>query len=255
MTFSYENFINRNHFFINDSLQQKIKNTTLVFVGCGLASVMAEMAARIGFENFVLVDPDKVELSNLNRQSYNLEDIESLKIAALEKKILSINPSANIALVNKEINSLQDINDIVSQGEIIINTIDYGHIYFSLIEQAVKCDKFAICLFNPGFGGLAVCFKRNSGSLYDLLGTDRVEYGINFSKKLIMNNLAIEIPYQMRNNLDSIFEQIVEAGHEPQITIGVTMSSAIGLTCVIKHLDNEEVPCCPEIIFRGLYSL
>jgi len=35
--------------------------------GAGIGSIIAECALRFGFENIVIVDGDRVELSNLNR--------------------------------------------------------------------------------------------------------------------------------------------------------------------------------------------
>jgi molybdopterin/thiamine biosynthesis adenylyltransferase len=253
MIFSYQDLTSRNYIFINDALQMKIKQTKLVFAGCGLSSTMIEIAARIGFEQFALVDSDNVELSNLNRQAYFISDCKQKKVDALEKKLLDINPNVSVTLFRQGIQCKEDVDLILRQGNIIINTIDYGSLYFHLVHQGMKENKLIICPFNPGFGGLVVCFNICSGTLFDLLNTKDVECGAEFSKKLIMNNLEIQIPAEMRNNLDSLFNNICQRGYDPQIVIGVTMSSSIGLSCIIKYLSGEKIPFCPTIIFRGLY--
>ncbi|MDE5980784.1 MAG: ThiF family adenylyltransferase [Bacteroidaceae bacterium] len=59
----------RNRLYITDEEQQKVKETRIVFGGAGIGSVIAECALRFGFERMTIVDGDKVEESNLNRQN------------------------------------------------------------------------------------------------------------------------------------------------------------------------------------------
>ncbi|MFN7096458.1 MAG: ThiF family adenylyltransferase [Gammaproteobacteria bacterium] len=251
--FKYEDFISRNYLFIDNKLQQSIKKIKLGFAGVGLASMMAEMAVRVGFENFILSDSDHVETSNLNRQNYVASDVGNAKLLSLKNRLLSINPEIHIELMEKGIKNNSDINYIVDKSDILINTIDFGEEYFKLVETACQYNKLIICLFNPGFGGLAVCFKYGTGSLYDLLKTNKIEYGLEFSKKLILSNEAIQIGQEMRNNLDSLLSQIQVSGYEPQLVIGTCMSSAIGLNCIIKYINHETIPYCPQVIFKGFY--
>ena len=46
----------RNHLYITDEEQQKIKETRLLFGGVGIGSVIAECALRFGFERMTIVD-------------------------------------------------------------------------------------------------------------------------------------------------------------------------------------------------------
>lgn len=255
MDINYSDLISRNYLFINPELQEKIETCHLTFMGCGLASIMAEMAVRIGFKYITLVDGDHVEISNMNRQSFLLDDIGISKVKALKQRLLKIDPKAEISIIDKGIEELNDVKNTIIESDIIVNTIDYGQAYFDLVEYASAINKLVICLFNPGFGGLAVCFNKGSANLYALLQTDQVETGLAFSKKLIKNNPGIKIPNSMRDDLDSLFNLIAQTGCEPQISIGTYMSSAIGLTCTIKYLNQEPIPYCPSVIYRDLYDL
>ncbi|MBF0330416.1 MAG: sulfur carrier protein ThiS adenylyltransferase ThiF [Candidatus Omnitrophica bacterium] len=62
----------------------------------GLGSNVAMILTRTGFSNFEIIDKDTVEASNLNRQDYTLADIGLPKVAALKKRMLSVNPDALI---------------------------------------------------------------------------------------------------------------------------------------------------------------
>ncbi len=63
-----------------------------IFGGAGIGSIIAECALRMGFETITIIDGDKVEKSNLNRQNYRLEDVGNYKAESLAKRLLSINP-------------------------------------------------------------------------------------------------------------------------------------------------------------------
>jgi molybdopterin/thiamine biosynthesis adenylyltransferase len=253
--FSYSELVSRNYIYVDTTLQNRIKNTKLTFIGCGLASVMVEMATRLGFENYTLVDHDMVVLSNLNRQAFRLSNINKPKVEALRENILEINPNVHIKMIKNEIANNDDIEVILKQSDIVINTIDCGELYFNLVHRAMQLNKLVICPFNPGFGGLVVCFNQKSGSVYDLLKSNNIENGLDFSKKLIMNNPEIKLPVHFRDNLNIMFEKITDKGFEPQICIGTNLSSAIAISCIIKYLNNEDIPYCPSILYRSLYDI
>lgn len=60
----------RNRIYVNESEQKLIKNYRILLGGAGIGSIIAECALRFGFENITIVDGDRVEESNLNRQNY-----------------------------------------------------------------------------------------------------------------------------------------------------------------------------------------
>ena len=63
----------------------------------GVGGTALEALARTGFKNFILVDFDKVDSSNLNRQIlYTEADIGKAKVDAAQDRILAINGFANI---------------------------------------------------------------------------------------------------------------------------------------------------------------
>ncbi|MEG2310301.1 MAG: ThiF family adenylyltransferase, partial [Chryseobacterium sp.] len=46
----------RNRLYIQEEEQEIIKNTPILFAGCGIGSNIAECALRFGFENITIVD-------------------------------------------------------------------------------------------------------------------------------------------------------------------------------------------------------
>lgn len=76
----------------NPLVTMRILNASVVILGLGgLGSNVAVMLARVGVGNLTLVDYDRVEYNNLNRQHYNYSHIGKLKTLALEEQLKLIN--------------------------------------------------------------------------------------------------------------------------------------------------------------------
>lgn len=104
-----------------------LMNTRLVIVGTGGAASFVLSAARMGFGEFVLVDPDVVSESNIATQMVNPEDIGQHKVDVLAKKIIAINPLSVVKVFKQKI---EDINDYDVECAIkmpIRTTLDEGN--------------------------------------------------------------------------------------------------------------------------------
>ena len=72
--------------------QKKIKNSNILIIGMGgLGCPLLTYLVSAGVNNIGIVDYDKVELSNLNRQIlFNLSDINKFKVTQAKKKVEKI---------------------------------------------------------------------------------------------------------------------------------------------------------------------
>ena len=87
----------------------------------GVGGTCLEALARTGFKHFILIDFDKVDSSNLNRQIlYTQKDIGRNKVEAAKERILSINPEADIQIFNFK---AQDF-DFKQKIDFIVDAID-----------------------------------------------------------------------------------------------------------------------------------
>ena len=84
----------------------KIKTKHILVIGLGgVGSYVVESLIRSGIENITIVDFDKIDISNLNRQLMtNLNNIGKLKTDEIEKRILMINKNVKIKKMSKFIN-------------------------------------------------------------------------------------------------------------------------------------------------------
>lgn len=93
----------------------KLESSSVLILGLGgVGSYVVEGLVRSGVSNFILVDFDKIELTNLNRQVFtNCDNIGNLKVSEVKKRILSINPLCNVITINSFIDS-SNIDELFS---------------------------------------------------------------------------------------------------------------------------------------------
>lgn len=78
--------------------QNKIFNAKICLLGCGgLGSHILYELSAIGIQNITIVDFDKIELSNLNRQIlYKEVDIGKTKVNTAKERILEFSPKMTV---------------------------------------------------------------------------------------------------------------------------------------------------------------
>lgn len=109
--------------FTNDFKQNKelFANKKILILGLGgVGANVAFMLSRAGFENFILVDNDIVECSNLIRQyPYSENDVGKNKTEVLASKL-----KGNIVIKNIMIDNKEKILHEVQECDIVICTLD-----------------------------------------------------------------------------------------------------------------------------------
>ena len=76
-----------------EDLQNKISSTTVGICGLGgLGSNIAIALARAGIGKLILIDFDKVDITNLHRQQYKASQVGMYKTEALRENLTEINP-------------------------------------------------------------------------------------------------------------------------------------------------------------------
>lgn len=75
-----------------------LKNKTVLVVGIGgVGSFCVEALVRTGIGHLILVDKDKVESSNINRQLLaTTETIDQVKVIVMKKRIQTLNPECKV---------------------------------------------------------------------------------------------------------------------------------------------------------------
>jgi len=108
----------------NDYITEKLENAKVGIAGLGgLGSNVAVSLARMGIGSLVLVDFDKVDKSNLNRQQYFLRHIGMYKTEALKEVLYDINSEINLESKNVYIHE-ENIEELFGDVDIIVEAFD-----------------------------------------------------------------------------------------------------------------------------------
>jgi hypothetical protein len=70
--------------------------TKVAVIGTGGNGTVLDLLVRVGFTRFVVIDPDVVEATNLNRLPFYPEHIGKPKVDCWKKHILALNPEAEV---------------------------------------------------------------------------------------------------------------------------------------------------------------
>ena len=98
---------------------EKLQKAKVAIFGIGgVGSFVVEGLARAGIGNFILVDNDKVSVTNLNRQIIaTIKTVGKPKVEVAKERILEINPNANVKTYQEFF--------MPDSKEILDDTVDY----------------------------------------------------------------------------------------------------------------------------------
>ena len=118
---------------------EKLKNAKVAVFGIGgVGSFVVEGLVRAGVGNFILVDDDKVCLTNLNRQIIaTRKTIGKPKVEVAKERILEINPDAKVETIQEFFmpDSKEFLNNSV---DYIVDSIDTVTAKIELVMRANK---------------------------------------------------------------------------------------------------------------------
>lgn len=105
--------------------QRKISGTHLVVCGVGgIGSVIVANAKGLGFKEITLIDPDKVELSNLNRLiGAERDDVGKFKVGVMEREITKVDPDAVVHVLPCKVEE-EEAHLAIIGGDVIISGLD-----------------------------------------------------------------------------------------------------------------------------------
>ena len=139
---------------IGISGQKKIEKAKVLIIGIGgLGCPLLAYLASSGICNIGLVDHDKVETSNLNRQIlFNSSDLGKYKVIQARAKIKKIYNKVKIKIFKKKI-SLDNIEAIIKNYDIICDGTDNFNTRYLVNDYCKKNKKILISAAISQFDG------------------------------------------------------------------------------------------------------
>ncbi len=145
--------------------QKKILNSSVLVVGAGgLGCPVIDYLSRAGVGRIGIIDYDKVDHSNIHRQSiYTYKDIGKYKVEILKRKLMDINPDVKTKIFKSKI-TIKNVYKILKQFDIIVDGSDNFKTKFLLNQFARKLKKIFIVGAISRYDGhvFSFDFKKNN---------------------------------------------------------------------------------------------
>lgn len=120
--------------------QEALSVASVTVVGAGgIGSPLLYYLVAAGVGNITVIEYDKLDESNLNRQIlYSSDEVGSPKLDSAVKRLKSLNPHVNIKGIGKKLT--KENTDILGKPDIIVDALDNFDARFILNEYAVAND-------------------------------------------------------------------------------------------------------------------
>ena len=203
----YDEIFQRNKLYLCNVFQNFLKNKFVAIIGLGgVGGYCLEALCRLGINNILIADFDKISISNINRQLIALNsNIGMKKTDEYKKRLFDINPELNLIIYDGFIdeNNLDKIFKI--KPDFIIDAIDTVKSKISLIKYAKENNINIISCLGAG--------NRIDASQLYVCDVSEIEYKDNFTKNFlsklkkyadIENNLTVITSREHAKNLQKI---------------------------------------------------
>ena len=116
------------------------KKTVVIFGLGGVGSYVVEGLARSGIGNFILIDGDKVDITNINRQIIaTTKTVGKYKVDVEEERIKEINPKAKVIKFAEFVTGIEsnlDIFETIKNVDYLVDAIDTVSSKIRIVEFA-----------------------------------------------------------------------------------------------------------------------
>ena len=233
----YQNIFSRNKGILETDIMSKKR---VVILGCGsVGSLVAMELARSGVGNFLLADPDIIEYHNICRHQCGIEDVGDLKINALKRKLLNINPHINISTFEGVVENLpkQQLDDFCIPGEtIFVGCADNrtADVYANRISIYYKSAFISIGFWERACAGEIFYYIPNKNMpCYECALGD----GGDFSSRV-----------QANHHVYSNMEDVEAIKFEPGISVDINFITTIGIKLIIDILNSNNENYIPRLL-------
>ena len=119
-------------------LQRRFSEATVAVCGLGgLGSNIAIALARAGIGKLVLIDFDKVDITNLHRQQYKASQIGLYKTDALADNLVEIAPYTEIKTITARL-SEDNLTTLLSDADIVCEALDNAEAKAMLVNGVLE---------------------------------------------------------------------------------------------------------------------
>jgi sulfur carrier protein ThiS adenylyltransferase len=129
----------------------RLQGVTIGIAGCGgLGSNCAMHLVRSGFNRFVLVDFDRVEFSNLNRQAFFNDQVGQYKAEALAANMRAVNPDVELDIYVERVDVAR-VKKLFGECDAVVEAFDRAAAKKRLVEALLPLGRLVVSA--SGIGG------------------------------------------------------------------------------------------------------
>lgn len=153
---------------ISEAGQIKIRSASVFIAGVGgLGSISSYYMTAAGVGRIRLVDYDRVELSNLNRQiMHHTSDIGQWKISSAERKLHKLNPNCRLETIQETITA-DNVVDLSRGCDLILDASDNLATRTALNRAAIALQIPFIYGGIHGFTGMVSTFRPRETACFE----------------------------------------------------------------------------------------
>ena len=159
-----------------EELQQKFSSATVAICGLGgLGSNIAISLARAGIGKLILIDFDRVDITNLHRQQYKADQIGMVKTDALSDNLKEIAPYIDIESHTVRITDNNAV-ELLKDADIICEAFDDAECKAMLTNLVLETmpDKYLVAASGmAGMGSANTIQTRRVSKRFYLCGDER----------------------------------------------------------------------------------
>jgi len=139
--------------------QARLAHTSALIVGAGgLGSAVLPYLCAAGVGHLTVVDPDRVELSNLHRQPlYRMRDVGTLKATAARDALLDANPQTRVDAVCDALTP-ENAGRLVASADIVVDAADSFAVTYILSDACQQAGKTLVSASVLGLSGYVGVF-------------------------------------------------------------------------------------------------
>lgn len=241
----------RNRLYLSEKEQIRIKNFRILLGGAGIGSVIAECALRFGFESITIVDGDKVELSNLNRQNYVNGDTGRYKAECLGERLRNINSQADIRVVSEFINK-DNIDDIVSGNDIAINALDFtSDIPFLFDKKCSEKGMYVLHPYNLGWAGMLMIIDPNGHQISKLSNGEYKGFELKVAEYVVRKSRTWGNEQKWLINVIEEYKK-EKTKSPPQLSVASWIVAGHCVNAMFNIATGRAVKCFPQFYMSSL---
>jgi len=232
----YQSIFSRNKGILETDV---MKTKCAVIIGCGsVGSLVAMELARAGVEKYVLCDADTLEYHNVCRHQCGIEDVGDLKVNALKRKILNINPKANIKTFGGIIQNIP--KDILDEMCVPFETIFVG--CGDNRTADVYANKIAI-YFDAAFISIGFWERAYAGEIFYHLPHKNMP-----CYKCALGSGDLSGRVEANHHVYSNQENVESVKFEPGISVDINFITSIGIKLIIDILNSTNEGYIPRLL-------